>query len=137
VALLVGFSAFLVSQAVILLLGFAAGCAARRRLRTTAVFVVAAVVAGFATIWCGGAIVSVDLVAGRCMVVAGLILVFVGFPAWGLIGAASQLNNPIGVAGWARFLSSYLAACWMLVIFLGVPSAIFVFLVTAPPGSLR
>jgi hypothetical protein len=137
VALFVGFSAFLLSQAVIMLFGFGIACAARRHLRITAGLVVAGVVVGFAAIWGAGAIASASFIAGRWMLAAGLVLMFISFSAWGLVGAANRLNNPIGMRDWAKLLSSYLAMCWVWVIFLGVPVAFIVQLATSPPGSLR
>jgi hypothetical protein len=127
----------LISQVLILLFGFGVTCAARRRPLTTNAIIGAVVLVGFGAIWCGGEIAPAGLRAGLSLLVAGLTLVFVGVPTWGLVPAARAANRPAGLIGWARLLATYLAACWIFTIFLGLPVAIFVQLATAPPGSLR
>jgi hypothetical protein len=129
--------AFVSLHIVVLLFGFGVACAARRRPLATNTFIGAVVVAGFGAIWWSGEIASASLGAGLCLLAAGLILVFVGVPAWGVVPAAREPNRPVGLTGWARLLATYLAACWIFTIFLGLPLAIFVRLAAASPGSLR
>ena len=119
-----------------MLLGFGVACMARHRPLVTNI-VIGAVVVGFAAIWCGGEMASAGLRAGLCLLAAGLTLVFIGIPTWGLVPAVREPNGPAGLTGWTRLLATYLAACWLFTIFLGLPLAIFVQLATAPAGSLR
>lgn len=130
-------SAFLASQILILLIGYGVACAARRRPRVTNAIIGLAVVGGFGLIWCGGEMSSVGPRTGAWLLAAGLALVFVGVPTSALIPPAREANNRPGWAGWARLLATYLAACWIFTLFLGLPVAIFVQLATAPAGSFR
>jgi hypothetical protein len=130
--------AFLISQILVLLFGFGVAWVARRRPLATSAIIVAVVMAGFGAIWCGGEMASAGLSAGPYLLAAGLILVFVGFPTWGIVVPAVRgPNGPVGLTGWARLLATYLAGCWIFTLFLGLPLVIFVQLATAPPGSLR
>ena len=125
---------FLISQILVLLFGFGVAC---RRPWATNAIIAAVVLAGFGAIWCGGEMASAGLRTGLCLLAAGLVFVFVGVPTWGVVPAVREPNGPVGWAAWARLLATYLAACWVFTIFLGLPLVIFVQLATAPPGSLR
>jgi hypothetical protein len=128
---------FLLSQAVILLFGYGVVCAARRWPYATNVLIGGLVLAGAATIWCGGEVAAGNLANGLRLLLVGLTLVFLGLPTWGLVEAARELKLPAGFTGWAKLLMSYLGACWLFTIGLGIPLSIVVHLTTAPPGSLR
>jgi hypothetical protein len=126
----------LVPSVLILLVGFVVLRAARRRPRTVSALISVAVVAGLGAI--GYAALGAD--ADReavCWLVVGLALVILGCPAAVLVPpAGTRTGTPVGPTGAtevAKLLFGYLAACWIFAVGL----AIFVHLLTSPPGSLR
>jgi hypothetical protein len=137
VVALVALLALLLLHILVLSFGFGVACAARRRPVATNWIIGAFVVAGFGAIWLGGETASANLRAGYGLVAAGLVLVFVGVPTWAAVRIVREPNRPVGWASWTNWLATYLAACWIFVILLGLPLAILVSLATAPPGSLR
>src|SRR5262249_8188796 len=109
-----GWSAFLLSQVLTLLVGFAVLCAARRWPRAVTGLLGVVVVAALAGIWFGAELALADFNAGRICFVGGLALLTLGGAAFVLVAAARE--QPGAAASWAGvmvLLFGYLFACWV------------------------
>jgi hypothetical protein len=126
----------LLASALILLIGFAVLLAARRWPRAVSTLLVLLIVAGLGALGYAASPLCAAADAGRWLA-GGLALVILSCPAWVLVPSGGAPHDSFADPGVAQrgtmLVVGYLFACW----FFALAVAIFVFLTTSPPGSLR